>query len=88
MEFSRLEYWSGWPIPSPVDLPDPGIKLESPALQVDSLPIKVSGKPQLVKNLPAMGEAWVGSLGQEDPLVEGMVTHQYSYLENPHVITL
>ena len=27
------EYWSGWPIPSPADLPDPGIKLGSPALQ-------------------------------------------------------
>ena len=31
MEFSRQEYWSGLPFPSPVDLPDPGIKLESPA---------------------------------------------------------
>ena len=28
------KYWSGWPIPSPGDLPDPGIKLGSPALQV------------------------------------------------------
>ena len=32
------EYWSGQPIPSPADLPDPGIELESPALQADSLP--------------------------------------------------
>ena len=35
MEFSRQEYWSGWPFPPPVDLPDPGIKsvsLVSPAL--------------------------------------------------------
>ena len=32
------EYWSGWPIPSPGDLPDPGIEPGSPALQVDSLP--------------------------------------------------
>ena len=31
------EYWSGQPIPSSADLPDPGIKLGSPALQVDSL---------------------------------------------------
>ena len=30
------EYWSGWPIPSPQDLPDPGIKPGSPALQADS----------------------------------------------------
>ena len=32
------EYWSGWPIPSPVDLPHPGIEPGSPALQADSLP--------------------------------------------------
>ena len=32
------EYWSGWPIPSPGDLPDPGIKPGSSALQADSLP--------------------------------------------------
>jgi len=32
MGFSRQEYWSGLPLPSPEDLPDPGIKLRSPAL--------------------------------------------------------
>ena len=37
MDFSRQEYWSGLPIPSPRDLPDPGIEPESPSLQVDSL---------------------------------------------------
>ena len=41
------EYWSGWPIPSPADLPDPGIKLGSPALQADSLPTELRGKPML-----------------------------------------
>jgi len=35
MEFSRQEYWNGLPFPSPGDLPDPGIKLGSPALQAD-----------------------------------------------------
>ena len=39
------EYWSGWPIPSPVDLPNPGIKPGSPELQADSLPTELSGKP-------------------------------------------
>ena len=39
------EYWNGLPIPSSVDLPDPGIKPESPALQEDSLPTELSGKP-------------------------------------------
>ena len=37
MGFSRQEYWSELPFPSPGDLPDPGIELGSPALQVDSL---------------------------------------------------
>ena len=38
-------YWSGSPTPSPVDLPDPGIELGSPVLQVDSLPTELLGKP-------------------------------------------
>ena len=45
MGFSRQEYWSGLPFPSPRDLPDLEIKPAfpmSPALQVDSLPIKPS----------------------------------------------
>ena len=37
MEFFRQEYWSGLPFPSPGDLPNPGIKPRSPALQADSL---------------------------------------------------
>ena len=37
MKFSRQEYWSGLPFPSPGDLPDPGIEPRSPALQADSL---------------------------------------------------
>ena len=43
MEFSRQESWSGLPFSSPGDLPDPGIKPVSPALQVGSLPLKLSG---------------------------------------------
>ena len=37
-EFSRQEYWSGLPFPSPGDLPKPGIEPGSPALQTDALP--------------------------------------------------
>ena len=37
MEFSRPEYWSGQPFPSPGDLADPGVKPGSPALKADSL---------------------------------------------------
>ena len=45
MEFSRPEYWSGQPFPSPGDLPNPGIEPRSPALQADSLPAEPRGKP-------------------------------------------
>ena len=38
MGFSRQEYWSGLPFPSPGDLPNAGIKSRSPALQAESLP--------------------------------------------------
>ena len=48
MEFSRQEYWSGLPLPSPGHLPDPGIEPGSPALQVGSLPSEPPGKPCLV----------------------------------------
>ena len=37
MGFSRQEYWSGLPFPSPGDLPDPGIEPRSPALETDTL---------------------------------------------------
>ena len=37
MGFSRQEYWSGLPFPSPGDLPDPGIERGSPTLQADAL---------------------------------------------------
>ena len=37
MGFSRQEYWSGLPFPSPGHLPNPGIKPRSPALQADAL---------------------------------------------------
>ena len=43
MRFSRQEYWSGLPFPFPGDLPDPGIKPRSPALQADSLPLSHLG---------------------------------------------
>ena len=47
MEFSRQEYWSGLPFPSPGDLPDPGNEPGSPALQADALPSEPPGKPDV-----------------------------------------
>ena len=61
MKFSRQEYWSGLPFPSPGDPPNPGIKLASPALQDDSLPSEPPGSP-------TMQGTGVWSLGWEDTL--------------------
>ena len=47
MEFSRLEYWSGEPFPSPGVLPNPRIEPRSPTLQADSLPAEPQGEPQV-----------------------------------------
>ena len=49
MEFSRHEYWSGLPFPSPGDLPDPGIEARSPALQADALPSEPPGNLPIPK---------------------------------------
>ena len=45
MGFSRREYWSGLPFPSPGDLPDPGIEHGSPTLQADTLTSETPGNP-------------------------------------------
>ena len=46
MGFSRQEYWSGLPFPSPGDLPNPGIKPGSPALEADALNSEPPGKAE------------------------------------------
>ena len=50
MGFSRQEYWSGLPFPSPGDLPDPAIKPGSPALEADTLTTEPPGKPIHIEN--------------------------------------
>ena len=50
MGFSRQEYWSGLPFPSPGDLPNPGIKPRSPALQAEALSSEPLGKPKVKRN--------------------------------------
>ena len=58
--FSRQEYWSGLPCPSPGDLPNPGVKLRSPALQADSLPSETPGTTSLITTLtPEMGKNYI-----------------------------
>ena len=55
--FSREEYWGGLPCPPPGDLPNPGIKPKSPALQADSLPSGPPGKPHLDSTLLIQGSS-------------------------------
>ena len=64
MGFSRQEYWNRLPFPSPEDLPDPGIKPVSPALQADSLSSEPPGKP-LPRTRDADVETLVGTVGKE-----------------------
>ena len=45
MGFSRQEYWSGLPLPSPGGLPNPEIQFGSPALQADAVPSEPPRKP-------------------------------------------
>ena len=49
--FSRQEYWSGLPLPSPGDLPDPGVEPVSPALQADSLLLSHLGQWPKILNI-------------------------------------
>ena len=48
MELSRQEYWSGLPLPTPGDLPNPGAELTSPVLLADSLPLCHLGTPHFL----------------------------------------
>ena len=54
MGVSRQEYWSGLPFPSPGDIPDRGIEPRSPALQADSLPPELWGKPPNINIIATM----------------------------------
>ena len=56
------EYWSWYPRPSPGDLVDPGIELGSPALQADSLPAEIPGKPP--QTLSSVSEQGTTSKGR------------------------
>ena len=62
MEFSRQEYQSGLPFPSPGDLPHPGIKPGSPALQEVSLLSESPGKPIYISSILFRLRLWVAIL--------------------------
>ena len=76
MEFSRSEYWSGLPFPPPGDLPKPGIEPGSPALQADSLPAELQGKPiewhtcaQSLSHIQLFATPWIAA--RQAPLSMG-----------------
>ena len=52
MGFSRHQYWSGLPFPSPGDLPDPRVESVSPTLQADALLSEPPGKPKKCETNP------------------------------------
>ena len=60
MKFSRQEYWSGLPFPSPEDLPDPGIEARCPASQVDALPLEPPAiwAPACDPSVGTLGSLW------------------------------
>ena len=66
VEFSRPEYWSGWPFPSPEDLPNLEIEPRSPTLQADSLPSEPPGKTKIT----GMGKPIISPGNFPDPGIE------------------
>ena len=77
MGFSRQEYWSGLPFPSPGDLPDPGIKLRSPALEADALTSEPPGE-RIVHGILQARILWVAfpfSRGSSQPRDQTQVSH-------------
>ena len=76
MEFSRQEYCSGLPFPSPGDRPNPGIEPGSPAFQADALPPEPPGKPC---SIPRAAEC----LGSQDTWLLGHQLHGLGQITSP-----
>ena len=88
-EFSRPEYWCGYPFPSPEDLPNQGIKPKSPTLQADSLPAEPQRKPKNIGVGSLCSLQWI-SLTQE--LNWGLlhcrqILYQLNYQGSPIITT-
>ena len=76
VEFSRPEYWSGYPFPCPGDLPNPGIEPRSPALQADSLPFEPQGKP--LKTVRVVDKKMLTDL--EDSAMQDLFFFKYQHV--------
>ena len=85
MEFSRPEYWSRWPLTSPGDLPNPGIKPRSPISQPDSSPAEPSGKPKNtgVDSLFLLQEIFLTQELNQGLLCCRQILYQLSYQGSP-----
>ena len=81
VEFSRPEYWSGQPFPSPGDRPNPGIKPRCPILQVDSLPAEPPGKPNNIEvgNLSLLQWIFLAQESNQGLLNCRQILYQLSY---------
>ena len=77
MGFSRQEYWSGLPFPSPGDLPHPGIEPGSPALQADALPSEPPGKLRVksLSRVQLFATPW--TIAYQAPLAMGFSRQEY-----------
>ena len=85
MGFSRSEYWSGQPSPSPGDLPKPGIEPRSLASQVESLPAELQGKPKNtgVGSLSLLQRSFLTQELNQSLLHCRQVLYQLSYERSP-----
>ena len=84
-EFSRPEYWCGYPFPSPEDLPNQGPERRSPALQADSLPAEPQGK---AKNTGVGSPSFLQRIFPTQESNRSLlhcrwILHQLSYQESP-----
>ena len=86
VEFSRPEYWNRQPFPCPGDLPKPGIKPRSPALQADSLPAEPQGKPKStgLGNLSLL--QWIFPTQELNQIGGGLITKMWPPLAIPWTV--
>ena len=83
MEFSRPEYWSEEPFPSPGALPNPGIEPRSHVLQVDSLPVEPQGKPKNKSSLSFLQGIFLTQESNQGLLHCRRILYQLSYQGGP-----
>jgi len=69
MGFSRQEYWSGLPFPSPGDLPNTGKEFRSPALLAYALPSEPPGKPKFSRTIPISKSVKISAFNNFDYLL-------------------